>query len=267
MVPGEPAAAHEQLEHSLRFAAAAPEAPHEPLPTLVTTQLQLAPVLDLLGQRERAAELLDTAVGRTRDLPPLVRTGVLTSAALIAALRRDPALAGAHAAEALAVAAKLPAWLSYATAVLSWTQALEGDPAGGARLRQSLEEIQAGGAQHLVPWGLGLLAEAELLAGRPPEALRLLDDALARVARSGERMYEAELHRLRGLALLACSPPRRRQARAALDTAVAVARRQDAELLEEWATASRRRLTVAPSPHSSSDTQTPAPSAPEEPGS
>jgi DNA-binding SARP family transcriptional activator len=257
---GEPAAAREQLEHSLRFAAAAPEAPHEPLPTLVTAQLQLAPVLDLLGQRDQAAELLDTAIGRTRDLPPLVRTGVLTSGALIAALRRDPALAGAHAAEALAVAAKLPAWLSYATAVLAWTQALDGDPAAGARLRHSLEEIQAGGAQHLVPWGLGLLAEAELLAGRPQAALSLLDDALARVARSGERMYEAELHRQRGLALLACSPPRRARARAALDTAVAVARHQGAELLEAWATESLQRLRAARSRHSSSDSQTPAPS-------
>ena len=65
------------------------------------------------------------------------------------------------------------------------------------------------------PWGLGLLAEAELLAGWPQEALGLLEDALARVGRSGERMYEAELHRLRGGALLAGPPPRRAEAQAA----------------------------------------------------
>jgi DNA-binding SARP family transcriptional activator len=243
---GNPAAAREQLERSIRFAATAPEARHEPLPVLVAAQLQLAPVLDLLGTHEHAAELLDAAIGQTRALPPLVRTGVLTSAALVAALGRNPARARAHAAEALALAAKLPALLSYATAVLSWTQALEGDPAGGARrLRQSLEEIQAGGAQHLVPWGLSLLAEAELLAGQPNEALRLLDDALARVARSGERMYEAELHRLRGETLLACSPSRRIEAQAALGTAVAVARQQGAELLERRAVGSLHRLTPA----------------------
>jgi tetratricopeptide (TPR) repeat protein len=263
---GEPAAAREQLERSVRLAAAAPEAPHEPLPTLVTAQLQLAPVLDMLGFQEQAAALIDAAIERTRALPPLVRTGVQTSAALVTALRRDPARAHAHAAEALALAAKLPAWLSYATAVLSWTQALEGDPAGAVRLRQSLEDIQAAGAQHLVPWGLGLLAEAELLAGRPHEALRLLDDALARVARSGERMYEAELHRLRGEALLACSPPRRTEAQSALGTAIAVARRQGAELLELRAVEGLHRLTPAWSPHSSSDSQTPAPSARSDPG-
>jgi DNA-binding SARP family transcriptional activator len=260
---GEPAAARERLEHGLRLAGGAPEAQHEPLPVAVTVQLQLAPVLDLLGLRQQAVELVDAAIERTRDLSPLVRAGVLTSAALVTGLRHDPALAGEHAAQAFALAGKPPAWLSYATAVQSWAQALHGDPEGGARrLRESLDDIQARGAQHLVPWGLGLLAEAELLAGRPGEALGLLDDALARAERSGERMYLAELHRLRGQALLAFSPARPAEARAALDAAVAVARAQGAELLERRATGDLRRLGPAAGAHSSSDSHTPAPSAP-----
>jgi len=40
-----------------------------------------------------------------------VRAGVLTSAALVTALRRDPTLAHEQATEALVLAAKLPAWL------------------------------------------------------------------------------------------------------------------------------------------------------------
>jgi DNA-binding SARP family transcriptional activator len=264
---GEPAAAREHLEHSLRLAAGAPEAQHEPLPAAVTTQLQLAPVLDLLGFRRQAVELVDAAIERTRDRSPLVRAGVLTSAALVTGLRRDPALAHEHASEAFALAGKLPAWLSYATAVRSWAQALRGDPEAGARrLRESLDDIQARGAQHLVPWGLGLLAEAELLAGRPQEALGLLDDALARAERSGERMYLAEIHRLRGQVLLACSPARPTEARAALDTAVAVAREQGAELLQRRAAEDLRRLDPTVPAHSSSDSQTSASSAPPEPG-
>jgi tetratricopeptide (TPR) repeat protein len=263
---GEPAAAREHLEHSLRLAAGAPEAQHEPLPAAVTTQLQLAPVLDLLGFRRQAVELVDAAIERTRDRSPLVRAGVLTSAALVTGLRRDPALAHEHASEAFALAGKLPAWLSYATAVRSWAQALRGDPEAGARrLRESLDDIQARGAQHLVPWGLGLLAEAELLAGRPQEALGLLDDALARAERSGERMYLAELHRLRGRVLLACSPARPSEARAALDAAVAVAREQGAELLQRRAAEDLRRLDPGVPVHSSSDSQTPASSASPEP--
>jgi tetratricopeptide (TPR) repeat protein len=243
---GAPAAARHHLEQSLRLAATAPEAPHEQLPTVVTVQLQLAPVLDLLGQPDEGAALIEAAIDQTRGLTPLVQAGVLTSAALVAGLRRDPTLAGAYAAEALALAAKLPAWLSYVTAVHSWARAVaEGDPADLPRLRQSLDDIQARGAQHLVPWGLGLLAEAELLAGQPDDALGLLDDALGRVARSGERMYEAELHRLRGGALLACAPPRPAEANEALGTAVAVAERQGAELLARRAAEDLRRLTPA----------------------
>ena len=50
-------------------------------------------------------------------MPALVRAGVFTSAALISALRRDVAAAGAHAGQALELAGPLPAWFSYASAV------------------------------------------------------------------------------------------------------------------------------------------------------
>jgi predicted ATPase len=87
-----------------------------------------------------------------------------------------------------------------------------------------------------------LLAEAEQLAGRPDEALRLLDDALAQANRSGERYFEAELHRLRGESLLTVSPPQAAEAEAAFATSIAVARRQGAKLLEDRTTASLGRL-------------------------
>jgi predicted ATPase len=92
---------------------------------------------------------------------------------------------------------------------------------------------------------LGLLAEAELLASRPDQALRLLDEALHRVAGNGERLYEAELHRLRGQALLAGTPARAMEARSALNAAVAVSRRQGAELLARRAAEDLRRLTLS----------------------
>jgi predicted ATPase len=87
--------------------------------------------------------------------------------------------------------------------------------------------------------------QAEQLAGRPGEALRLLDDALAEIDRSGERYFEAELHRLKGESLLAASPPQVAAAEATLATAIAVAKRQGAKLLQERATASLGRLRAA----------------------
>ncbi|GIF00340.1 AfsR/SARP family transcriptional regulator [Paractinoplanes rishiriensis] len=187
---GDPAAAREHLVRSLDLAVSEdPDSPHE-----VTIRLQLAPVLDLLGERAAADVHLAVAIGRARDLPPLARAGVFTSTALIHALRRDVPVAGEHARHALDLAGPQPAWFSYAAAVAAWVRALDGDPAGGVRsLRASLDEIRSRGARHLVGWVLGLLAEAEALAGNTGEGLRLLREARSLVAETGERMYEGNL--------------------------------------------------------------------------
>jgi DNA-binding SARP family transcriptional activator len=244
---GEPGDARKHIEQSLELAATAPDPPHEVLPIDITGRLQLAPVLDLLGHGHDAEVQLNTAIARTRTTVPLVRAGVFTSAALISALRRDVTGAAAHAEQALELAGPLPAWFSYASAVRSWTRALTGDPAGGARaLRENLDEIQSRGARHLVPWARGLLAEAEAGLGQITEALRLLDEAVAEVAATGERMYEAELHRLRGRTLLAAAPPRTADAEDALRLSLEIARGQGAELLARRAAEDLRRLGRAP---------------------
>src|SRR6185312_6958066 len=102
---------------SLELASSAPESAHEALPAEVTVRLQLAPVLDLLGDRAAADAHLTAAIAQAGAAPPLVRAGVFTSTALIYALRRDVAVAGEHARRALELAGPLPAWFSYAAAV------------------------------------------------------------------------------------------------------------------------------------------------------
>ena len=198
---GEPAAAKDHLLRALDLAAApagSPGSPGEAMPVEVTVRLQLVPVLDLLGERALADQHLDVAITRTRDAEPLVRAGVYTSAALISALRRDVTAARAHARTALELAGPLPAWFSYAAAVQAWVRALDGDPSGGAAaLRTSLAEIRSRGARHLVGWALGLLAEATWLSGDQDESRRLLAEAETLVEQTGERMYAADLQRLR----------------------------------------------------------------------
>jgi predicted ATPase len=162
--------------------------------------------------------------------------------------RRAPQLLRARAAAAAALCERwgFQMLAASATAPLGWAQAIEGDPAGGASLlRQALARWAATGSQASAPLLLALLAEAEQLAGRPEEALRLLDDALAQANRSGERYFEAEFHRLKGESLLAVSPPQAAQAEAAFTTAIAVARRQGAKLLEDRAAASLGRLRTS----------------------
>jgi predicted ATPase len=149
-------------------------------------------------------------------------------------MRRDPPAARRWATETLELVERwnLPWPAGYAAVVLSWVRAIEDDPVDAIpALRGHLARTEAGGTQHQVGWGLGLLAEAHLCNGRPVDALHLLDDALDRVARTGERSYESELHRLRALCLAALSPPRTDQARDALRQAVAVAREQGSAML------------------------------------
>jgi predicted ATPase len=93
-----------------------------------------------------------------------------------------------------------------------------------------------------VPYYLGLMAGVLRGAGSGSEALALLDEALARVNRTGERWFEAELHRLKGEALLAYSSERAGEAEACYQQALAVAHKQGARFWELRATTSLARL-------------------------
>jgi DNA-binding SARP family transcriptional activator len=247
---GELAAAREHLEEAVRLAAAMPEASLPPgTPLALTAAGLLESVLVLLGLDEQAAGVAEAA---SRDIErsqhPYPKAMAMTVGVYAAVQRRDPPLLRARAAAAAALAERWGFQLlaASATAPLGWAQAVEGDPAGGAALlRQALARSEAAGARATRPLLLGLLAEAEQLAGRPGEALGLLDDALAQVDRSGERCWEAELHRLKGESLLAVSPPRPSEAERAFRASIAVARRQDAKLLKERASASLGRHLAA----------------------
>jgi predicted ATPase len=70
------------------------------------------------------------------------------------------------------------------------------------------------------------LAEAEARAGDVERALAVLDEALATCERTGHRSFEAELHRVQGEMLLKRDPANPATAEDALQTAIAVAKRQ-----------------------------------------
>lgn len=96
-----------------------------------------------------------------------------------------------------------------------------------------------------VPCQLAAIARIYSMADRAADALRLVDEALATVGRSGERWYEAELGRLRGeLLLLPPSAARHAQleAEACFERAIELARQQQAKALELRASISLARL-------------------------
>ena len=126
----------------------------------------------------------------------------------------------------------LSAWAANGTVLHGWAVANGGaTEAGIAQLRRGLAAKQAMGVQLHAPGFLGLLAELYIGVKDCGEALKLLDEALARVDRLDERWFEAELHRLKGEALLACSPDDSAEAEACYQRALAVARTQGARSL------------------------------------
>ncbi len=252
---GELVAARDHLEAAVRLAASEPEVLGLPgIARGLSADSLLEIVLVLLGLPEPAASVAaDTGRAVERSQQPYPNASAMVHGAYAAVHRRDLPLLRERAARARTLTERwgFRTLAADVTALLGWAQAMEGDPAAGARLlRQGLDQLASAGVQVMRPLLLGLLAEAEQLAGRPDEALRLLDDALAQVNQSGERYCEAELHRLKGESLLAVSPPRIAEAEAAFATSIAVARRQGAKLLEERATASLGRLRAAQPPQS-----------------
>jgi hypothetical protein len=246
---GELVAAREHLEEAVRLAEAMPDAawlPGFPLDLGAAGFLEFA--LVLLGLAEDADRVAEAASARLERAHPYSRGLAMGAAVFAAVCRRDPALARARAEAAAALAERWGFQMLAAAALapLGWVQAIEGDPTGGAaRLREALASWEAVGLRATRPLLLGLLAEAEQLAGRPEEALRRLGDALGEVDRSGERYVVAELHRLRGESLLALSPPRVAEAEAAFTASIDVARRQGSKLLEDRAAASLAQLRTA----------------------
>lgn len=123
-------------------------------------------------------------------------------------------------------------------------------------IRSGLDIYEVTGAQLARPLFLGLLAEACAKAGRIGEGLNALNVALETVSKTGERFYEAELHRLKGELILQSgdeastlhvldlpsSTSRILAAEECFDRAAAIARRQGARALELRAVMSLSRL-------------------------
>src|SRR5208283_984572 len=110
---------------------------------------------------------------------------------------------------------------------LGWADAIAGDHRGGiARMRHHLAELKAGGSEYISDRCLAFIAIALVRMKRFDEGLRTLDEAFSFVERTGQRYYEAELHRLKGELLLAQIPSNAAPAEQSFRTAIEISRRQ-----------------------------------------
>jgi predicted ATPase/DNA-binding SARP family transcriptional activator/predicted negative regulator of RcsB-dependent stress response len=112
--------------------------------------------------------------------------------------------------------------------------------AGIREMEQGLADWRATGTRAWASLHLGMFADAYLESGQLEQAQAALDEAFSAVRESGERMVEAELHRLQGEVRLAQGEADEAETR--FRRAVAVARRQQARSWELRATTSLARL-------------------------
>jgi DNA-binding winged helix-turn-helix (wHTH) protein/predicted ATPase len=167
-------------------------------------------------------------------------------AAAVDHARRDPASTREHVLAATRIAEDqdfrlLQAW---ASVFAGWAKVEEGCCEEGLRqIQQGVTDALATGSKQFVSHFLGILAESRLRAGAYDEGLRAIDEALDLVRQTGERFYEAELHRLRGELLLGASPAGAvREADEAFSHALTIAQQQAATLLIVRSAVSRARL-------------------------
>src|SRR5262249_25173117 len=102
--------------------------------------------------------------------------------------------------------------------------------------------FRATGAEMMRPYYLALLAEAHGTMGQPEAGLTVLTEALTLAETTGERWYEPELYRLKGVLLLQQSSNNQADAETCFHQAIAVAQSQQAKSWELRSVTSLARL-------------------------
>jgi predicted ATPase len=211
-------------------------------------------VLWLRGDPAQAHAYIAKTLSLAQQLAhPFTLARTLYYDALLCQLHRDVQAVHDQADEAITVATAQRFALVQALGPImrGWAIAVqEHSPEGLVQIRQGLDMYRSTGAELQRPHLLTLLAEASGLLGQPEGGLAALEEALTLMEKTGERYYEAELHRQRGELLLrraAKSHPaqgsrEQHEAEACFQHALDVACQQQAKSLELRAAMSLSRL-------------------------
>jgi len=210
----------------------------------VGSQAYLGAVLLCLGFPNRASAQSQRAIAEAQRMahPPSLAVSLSVGTLLLSLVGDDAALAE-RADQLIAVTAEhgFPHWRASGTIFRGWTRVKNGDVAEGiSLLRSGSIAYRATGAELWMPRFNALLAAACEIAAHVEEAATLLDDALERVERTGERWFAAELNRHKGRLLL-----RQGHSEAAEESyrrALSIAVEQEAKLWELRAAMSLARL-------------------------
>jgi DNA-binding winged helix-turn-helix (wHTH) protein/predicted ATPase len=134
-------------------------------------------------------------------------------------------------------------YLAWALVIRAWGRVCRGggDPCV-TEMRHNIDLLQATAGLRM-PYYRALLADACLRSGRAEEGLAAVAEGVAAIARTTERWWAPELHRLRGVLLLSSAGESRvTEAERCFRTAIDLARRHGATSLERRAVADLAHL-------------------------
>jgi class 3 adenylate cyclase/tetratricopeptide (TPR) repeat protein len=208
----------------------------------VQCQLFAMAISWMLGYPDRSLEEASAAVKSAETLGhPLTLAQTLSYAALVHVFRHEPSAAADYAGRALRICEEQRVTQHHGIALCAsgWALGVSGESEKGlAQIGQGVDSYGLGANQHGL---LALQADAQLAIGKPEAALVSVAAALKAVEKTGGAPLEAELHRLRGEALLAgAGTPS--EAEVAIENGIAVARRQNAKSWELRCAMSLARL-------------------------
>ena len=205
-----------------------------------------AHVLSLQGFADRAMASYQNALTLAEKLGhPYTLTIALAGITLQYVDRREPELVLFHSEplERISEEHGFLLWQAMAAILRGWAMAmLDRTEEGVTLIQRGLDSWRSTGSNSFESRYLALLAEAQARSGNPDMGLATLADALVEIEHTAERYYETEVHHLRGQLLLQVDSSDQLTAEECFLKALAVARQQEAKILEVRASTSLARL-------------------------
>jgi class 3 adenylate cyclase/predicted ATPase len=195
----------------------------------------------LLGYPDRALKSIGEAVALARQIRHTASLAqALSLATMINQFRRDRVTTIAEADATLALSAEhgFAQWVTMGTILRAWATRDHAAEDELAKMRDAIAQWRAGGAHFYLAYYLALAAETCWELKQVDIGREIIADALQSVRRTGERWYEAELHRLNGELSLLGGVGTGSDSEQHFRRAIEVAREQEAKSLELRATIS-----------------------------
>jgi class 3 adenylate cyclase/predicted ATPase len=190
----------------------------------------------ILGHVDMAAARMAAALQRADAVGhPHTQAYACYYASILHALRGEPAIAHRHAERSLTLSEEygFRHWHGLSRAIRGICMTML-DPSASTleEVRGALDQYRSAGYQLGITALYVLLCPILLLRHEPEAALEVIEQGLSAADHNGERIFEAELHRLKARALLFCGAGSETRAQLLLDRALTTARSQHARSLE-----------------------------------